>query len=260
MKKILSILLICAFTLVMVTGCGGAKTSAKKTLVIGLDDQFPPMGFRDEKNNLVGFDIDLANEVAKRLGMEAVPTPIDWSAKELELNNGKVDVLWNGLTITPARQESMLVSPAYIKNAQAVVVSETTGVKELADLTGKKIAYQDGSSAQIAFEKSSLFGKQSEVITAAENITLFQDLAIGRIDAVVVDRVVADYYIAQNPDANLVVLDEVLEDEEYGFAFKKDNKELADKVINEFSKMVEDGTAAKISEKWFGEDRIVFKK
>ncbi|MEG1943059.1 MAG: amino acid ABC transporter substrate-binding protein [Angelakisella sp.] len=275
MKKLITLALAATLTLTLATGCGKAAApaspaspaspaaspaAAKTTLVVGLDDQFPPMGFRDDKNNLVGFDIDLVTEVGKRLGMEVALTPIDWSTKELEVNSGKVDLLWNGLTITDARKESMLLSPAYIKNAQVVVVGTASEIKAIADLSGKKVAMQEGSSAQEAYAKCAAAGKETEIITAPENITLFQDLKIGRIDAVVIDKVVADYYISKNGEGKLRVLDEALEDEEYGFAFKKGNTEFASLVIDEFDKMVADGTAAEISKKWFGEDRIIFKK
>ncbi|MEG1620880.1 MAG: amino acid ABC transporter substrate-binding protein [Oscillospiraceae bacterium] len=276
MKKLITLILATTLAISLI-GCGKTSTTdltqkqsstqhpdtsndlQKKTeLIIGLDDQFPPMGFRDDNNNIVGFDIDLANEVAKRLDMKAVPTPIEWSTKELELNSGKVDVLWNGMTITADRQKEMLMSPAYIKNAQAIVVKSNSEIQQISDLEGKKVAYQEGSSAVDAYEKSGIKGKEKEIITASENITLLQDLKIGRIDAVIIDRVVADYYIATNAKTDLIVLDVVLADEEYGFGFKKDNTELADKVFNAMQEMVDDGTAKRISEKWFGEDRIVF--
>ena len=263
MTKKLIALMAALLLALSVAGCGTPAAAAPSQaqggkLIIGLDDQFPPMGFRDDQNNIVGFDIDLATEVAKRLGLEAVPTPIDWSAKELELNNGKVDVLWNGMTITDARKESMLMSPAYVMNAQVVVVGADGGLNTIADLAGKKVAMQDGSSAQEAYAKCAAAGKEAQLVTSAENVTLLQDLKIGRIDAVVVDKVVADYYLAQNGEGKLRLLDEELAAEEYGFAFKKGNDQLANQVMAELQKMVEDGTAAKISEKWFGENRVVF--
>ncbi len=227
-------------------------------LVIGLDDQFPPMGFRDDNNELVGFDIDLAKAVCDKLGIEAVPTPIDWTTKEFELNGGKVDVLWNGLTITDARKESMLMSPAYIANAQIIVVKKDSGIKTLADLAGKTVALQETSSADDAYAACSAAGTEKELVKAPENISLFNDLKIGRIDAVVIDKVFGEYYIAENGEGLLEVLGEQLADEEYGIAFKKDNQELADLILGTLDELVKDGTAAKISEKWFGEDRITF--
>ena len=216
------------------------------------------MGFRDDKNELVGFDIDLAKAVCDKLGIEAVPTPIDWSAKEFELNGGKVDVLWNGLTITDARKEAMLLSPAYIANAQVIVVRKDSGIKTLADLSGKTVALQETSSADEAYMACSAAGTEKELVKAPENISLFNDLKIGRIDAVVIDKVFGDYYIAENGEGLLEILEEQLADEEYGIAFKKDNQELADLVLGALDELVKDGTAAQISQKWFGEDRILF--
>lgn len=237
----------------------GSSAPAVTRLVIGLDDQFPPMGFRDEKNELVGFDIDLAKAVCDKLGIEAVPTLIDWASKELELDGGRVDVLWNGLTITDARKETMLMSPAYITNAQVIVVRKDSGIKTLADLSGKTVAFQEGSSADEAYTASAAAGTEKELVKAPENISLFSDLKIGRIDAVVIDKVFGDYYITENGEGKLEMLEEQLADEEYGIAFKKDNQELADLVLGALDELVKDGTAAQISQKWFGEDRIIFR-
>ena len=235
-----------------------AGTINEGQLVIGLDDQFPPMGFRDDSNNLVGFDIDLAVAVCERLGLEAVPTPIDWTTKELELDGGRVDVLWNGLTITPERQETMLMSPAYIANAQVIVVRNDSGIQTLADLAGKTVGLQETSSADEAYASCAAAGTEAELIKAPENISLFTDLKIGRIDAVVIDKVFADYYIAENGEGLLTTLEEQLADEEYGIAYKKGNQELADAVLGALDELVQDGTAAEISQKWFGEDRLIF--
>ncbi len=228
-------------------------------LVIGLDDQFPPMGFRDETNQLVGFDIELAQAVCDRLGIEAVPTPINWTTKEFELNGGKVDVLWNGLTITEERQEAMLMSPAYIANAQVIVVRSDSGIATLSDLAGKTVALQEGSSADEAYAGCPAAGTEKELVKAPENISLFSDLKIGRIDAVVIDKVFGDYYIAENGEGLLTMLEEQLADEEYGIAFRKDNQQLADLILTTLDQLVQDGTAAQISQRWFGEDRITFR-
>lgn len=228
-------------------------------LVIGLDDQFPPMGFRDETNQLVGFDIELAQAVCDRLGIEAVPTPIDWTTKEFELNGGKVDVLWNGLTITEERQDAMLMSPAYIANAQVIVVRSDSGIATLSDLAGKTVALQEGSSADEAYAGCPAAGTEKELVKAPENISLFSDLKIGRIDAVVIDKVFGDYYIAENGEGLLTILEEQLADEEYGIAFRKDNQQLADLILTTLDQLVQDGTAAQISQRWFGEDRITFR-
>ena len=283
MKKFLSIALAAVLTLSVFAGCGSSSSSAPEEsssasqssqasassedaasgsgsaekLIVGLDDQFPPMGFRDENNELVGFDIDLVKAVGEKLGMEVELTPIDWTTKELELNGDKVNLLWNGLTITPERQETMLMSPAYIANAQVVLVQADSGITTLADLSGKTVGLQDTSSADAAFAATDV-AASCEVIKAAENTSLLNDLKIGRLDAVVIDKVVADYYLAQEGNEGLVQLEEQLADEEYGIAFKKGNDELADKVLTALQELVDDGTAAEISQKWFGEDRLIF--
>ena len=243
------------------TAAASPQTSAPANTkqVIGLDDQFPPMGFRDETNQLVGFDIELAQAVCDRLGIEAVPTPINWTTKEFELNGGKVDVLWNGLTITEERQEAMLMSPAYIANAQVIVVRSDSGIATLSDLAGKTVALQEGSSADEAYAGCPAAGTEKELVKAPENISLFSDLKIGRIDAVVIDKVFGDYYIAENGEGLLTILEEQLADEEYGIAFRKDNQQLADLILTTLDQLVQDGTAAQISQRWFGEDRITFR-
>ena len=121
-------------------------------VVMGLDDSFPPMGFRNEQNELVGFDIDMAREAAKRAGLTVELKPIDWSAKESELNSKRVDMLWNGLTITPQRQQQLLLSKPYMDNHQIIVVRPDGGINTKADLADKVVAVQDGSSAVEAVE------------------------------------------------------------------------------------------------------------
>jgi len=122
----------------------------KKVFVMGLDDAFPPMGFRDENNEIVGYDVDLAREVTKRMGVELVLQPIDWNAKEQELNTGKIDCIWNGFTITPERAEALTFTKPYLKNAQVVVVKSDSPFKTLADLSGKTVGLQAGSSAAVS--------------------------------------------------------------------------------------------------------------
>lgn len=240
-------------------GAGGSILDGKTTFVVGLDDSFPPMGFRDDDNNIVGFDVDLAAEVASRLGLELVLQPIVWANKELELNNGNIDCIWNGLSVTDERKETMLLTPAYLENAQIVVVAKDSGIESLADLAGKTVGLQEGSTAENAWTASAYAESAGSLVKADENVTLLTDLAIGRIDAVVMDKVVAEYYITTTDDT-LMVLDEQLEPEMYAIAFKVGNDEMADLVIGALNDMVADGTMAEISTKWFGEDITVFPK
>lgn len=230
----------------------------KGYFIVGLDDSFPPMGFRDENGELTGFDIELAQALAAEMGLEAQLQPIDWKAKELELDGGNIDVIWNGYTITPERLEAVLMSDPYMKNEQVVVVPADSDIKTLADLAGKKVAVQDGSSAQDAIAgDEELAGSIGEQVDFKDNVTALMDVASGQTDALAVDSVVADYYIAQRP-GEFVILSETLAPEEYGIGFRKADQALHDAFAAALKQMREDGKAAELSTKWFGRDVTTF--
>lgn len=253
MKKIAAFLFAALMVVSLFAGCA-AKDNGK--FIVGLDDSFPPMGFRDENNEIVGVDIDLAKEVAKRLNMEFVAQPIDWDSKELELKNGNVSCIWNGMTITDERKEAMLISDPYMANNQIIVVAPGSDITSSADLAGKVVGLQKGSSAVAALDKTEVRAQIKEVVEYTDNVLALTDLKVGRTDAVVVDEVVGRYYVAKAAD-DYVVLEESLAPEEYGIGFDKGNTELCEKVNKALKKMKEDGTTAKISEKWFGKDIIM---
>ncbi len=172
---------------------------AKGTLILGLDDSFPPMGYRDEAGEIVGFDIDLANEVATRLGVELVLQPIDWDAKEMELSSGKIDCIWNGMTVNPERIATMYFTKPYIANDQVIIVPADSGITTFADLEGKIVGLQKGSSSLDALnENPELVASLAEVIEYTDNITAFLDLKVGRIDAFAVDEVAGRYIMVNN--------------------------------------------------------------
>lgn len=250
MRKIAAIL--CGLTVCLTMAF--AKKKAPDTFIVGLDDSFPPLGFRDENNEIAGYDIDLAREAASRLGLTLVCQPIDWSAKEMELNAGKIDCIWNGLTMTAERKASMACTQPYLANAQVVVVRNGSGINALSDLKGKTVGVQSGSSAQDAIDNAKDFKKSlKKIVEFKENVTALNDLEVGNLDGVVMDLVVADYSIAQGKKP-LSVLSETLAPEEYCIAFSRKNKALRDKVWNVLQEMQADGTVAKISVKWFGSD------
>ncbi len=170
---------------------------SKGKLVLGLDDSFPPMGFRDEKGNIVGLDIDLATEVAKRLDVELVLQPIDWDAKELELSTGKIDCIWNGMTINDERVGAMFFTKPYVANRQIVVVPEGSKIKTKADLKGKIVGLQKGSSSLDALNtEPDIASNVKEIVEYPNNVEAFMDLKAGRIEAFVVDEVAGRYIIA----------------------------------------------------------------
>lgn len=270
MKKSLSFAVGAVFALmafVSVSGCNKkaaadpvAALQARGEFVLGLDDSFPPLGFRDENNAIVGYDIDLAKEVAARLGVTFRAQPIDWSAKEQELATGKIDCIWNGLTITDERKNALSFTKPYLDNAQVVVVRNDSGIASLSDLAGKTLGLQSGSSASDALDEAADVKKSLKgVVEFKENITALNDLEIGGVDGVVMDAVVANYSIAQTGKP-FVVLEQGLAPEAYGVAFRKNEPALADKVQSVLEEMAADGTVAKISTKWFGSDISVIGK
>lgn len=231
----------------------GAK--ATETIVVGLDDNFPPMGFRDEKNQIVGFDIDMAREVAKRLNIDAQFRPIDWSAKEAELNSKRVDVLWNGLTITDERKKHIGFTAPYMENHQIIVVSAKSDIANKAGLAGKVVGAQEGSSAVDAIGKDESAKTFKQLKTFGDNITAMMDLGTGRLDAVVLDEVVGRYYVAKRAN-EFKVLEDHFGTEEYGVGTRKDDAALLKRVDDTLAEMKKDGTAQKISEQWFGANVI----
>ncbi|MBQ7264634.1 MAG: amino acid ABC transporter substrate-binding protein [Firmicutes bacterium] len=274
MKKLLSMLLattLClGFTACTSTGnkggespentegaTGNASTEAAQIegkLVIGLDDEFPPMGFRDDKNEIVGFDIDLAKAAGEKLGCEVEFQPIAWDSKELELESGNIDLIWNGLTITPEREEAMEFTKPYLKNKQVIIVKNGSDITKKEDLEGKVVGVQAGSSAKDAVDADEMASKLGEITEYDTNVLAITDLDIGRVDAVVADEIVARYQLKQGNNDVTILENGDFGDEVYGVAAKKGNTELVAKLQSALDELGEDGTAAKISEKWFGED------
>ena len=223
-------------------------------IVIGLDDNFPPMGFRDDKNQLVGFDIDLAREAGKRLGIEVEFKPIDWNAKEAELSGKRVDVLWNGLTITEERKKNIAFTAPYMQNHQIVVVKADAAIKAKADLAGKVVGVQDGSSAVEAIEKDAATAQSFKQLKKyGDNVTALMDLSAGRLDAVVLDEVVGRYYSAKKP-GEYAVLDEHFGTEDYGVGLRQDDAALRTRLDEVLTAMKGDGSGARIAEQWFGKN------
>ena len=270
MKKIIYSILTIA--LVLTLGSWGKAKKAKKNtnpvdalkargeFVLGLDDSFPPLGYRDDNNEIVGYDIDLGKEVAKRLGVAFKAQPIDWDAKEMELETGKIDCIWNGFTITEDRKSALSMSFAYLNNEQVLVVRNDSGIKSLAGMKGKIIGIQSGSSAQEAVDDNPSFKKSlKDIIPFKDNITALNDLKIGGVDGVVMDSVVANYSIKTTGEP-FTVLSEALANEEYGIGFAKKAPELRDEVEKILKEMAKDGTVAAISAKWFGKDISVIGK
>ncbi len=262
MKRILLAALCLAALLGEARAADASLDAVKKKgkLVLGLDDSFPPMGFRNDDNQVVGYDIDLAKEVAKRLGVQLAPQPIDWNAKEQELNTGKIDCIWNGFTITAERQKAMLFTGPYLRNAQVVVVKKGSGYATLSSLKGKKVGLQAGSSAADALEGAKAFkASLEEVVEFKDNLTALMDLEARGVDAVVMDLIVANDNIKRS-GKGYQVLEESLAPEVFGVGFRKSDRALRDAVQKALDAMKSDGTLARITTQWFGSDISVVGK
>lgn len=236
------------------------ELKSRGEFILGLDDSFPPLGFRNDANEIVGFDIDLAKEVAARLGVKFRAQPINWDSKEQELATGNIDCIWNGLTITEERKNALSFTKPYLNNAQVLVVKTSSGIKNLADMADKKVGLQAGSSASDAVEAAVEFKKSvKSVIEFKDNIMALNDLEMGGVDGVVMDLIVANYAI-KTSGKPFEVLSEGLAPEEYGIAFRKEDVKLTEAVQKILEEMAADGTVAKISENWFGSDITVIGK
>lgn len=277
MLKKTSLLLILVMVLsVFAVGCGGGEepptdnpseeaaedTSLQTVLdngyyTLGLDDSFPPMGFRDESGEVVGFDIDLAKEVAARMGVELKIQPISWDAKTMELDNGNIDVIWNGLTITEERKLEMGFSKPYLNNSQIIIVRADSDIDTKADLAGKKVAVQLDSSAQKAVESdAATLDALDELVKFDDNQAAMMDLETGGVDAVVVDKILGRYIMSNKPDVYKVASEDFGE-ELYGIGFRLEDNAFKDEVDKILDEMRADGKAAEISTTWFGEDIVV---
>jgi polar amino acid transport system substrate-binding protein len=230
-------------------------------LVLGLDATFEPMGFTDDNGKIVGFDIDLATEVCKKLGVELVTQPIDWDAKNQELNTKSIDCIWNGLSVTEENLKNMTMTDSYMANEISLVVKKDSSIASMADMAGKKLAVQSGSSAEQTLdsdEKKEIKDSLAQVNPFDDYTAALMDLDTGSSDAVLMDSVMANYKIKEQGMDYKVLGDTLLEDK-YAIGFRKGDQALCDAVWNAIKELKEDGTLAEISEKWFGADVTTIK-
>lgn len=239
-----------------------SEIEKNKKIVIGLDDTFVPMGFRDESDNIVGFDIDLAKEVFKEYGIKPEFQSIDWSMKENELNNGTIDLIWNGYNITDERKEKVAFSEPYISSKQQLVVMKESGIKSYTEMKDKALGAQNASTGQDMIEKNpevflDIINDNETVLFDTFN-EAFIDLKAKRIDGLIVDNVYANYYIAQqkNPK-DYAVLDTPFDSADFAVGIRKSDKELKTKIDEAFKKLKDNGKMKEISEKWFGNDNAI---
>ncbi|PWW44975.1 MULTISPECIES: amino acid ABC transporter substrate-binding protein [Paenibacillus] len=255
MRKQAIFLLLISICVIVVAGCSSSGSKDEHAIIVGIDDKFAPMGFRDDKNEIVGFDIDYARAAGEKMGKEITFQPIDWSSKESELNSGRIDLIWNGYTITDERKDKVLFTKPYLENSQVAVTLADSPITKLDELDGKNVGLQALSSAADALAASPLKDK----VNASEfpdNVLALTDLKTKRLDAVIIDEVVARYYMSKE-EGTFKLLDESLAPEQYGIGVKKGNEELLNQLQKALDELNADGTAAEISTKWFGEDEVL---
>lgn len=259
MKKIV-VMTLMTLSVFALGACNQAKKAEDTVLTVGFDQNFPPMGFVDGNGEFTGFDIELAKEAGKRLGMEVKLQPIAWDAKDMELDTGNIDCVWNGFTIN-GREDLYTWSAPYMNNTQVYVVNKDSGIQSEADLAGKKVEVQSDSSAEAALkDKPDTIAGFGEFLTTPDYNTAFLDLEMGAVDAIAMDVIVAGYQLQQRGDDKFVILPDVISSESYGVGFKKGNTQLRDKIDKVLLEMAKDGTLKTISEKWFTTDVTIVGK
>lgn len=277
MKKLIAVLLTAGMVCSM-AACGTDQADEKQangsasvdgteadaadgdTFTVGFDQDFPPFGYVGDDGEFTGFDIEMATECAKRMGKEIVLQPIDWDAKDMELESGTIDCIWNGFTMN-GREDQYTWSDSYMDNTQVVITKKDSGITTLADLAGKIVEVQKESSAQSALEDedhTELLASFGDFLQVAEYNTAFMDLESGAVDAIAIDIGVANFQLEGKED-DYIILDEVISSEQYAIGFLKGNETLRDEVQSTLMEMVEDGTFAEISDKYFGYDVCTLK-
>ena len=264
-KTVLKSLLGLGILTTLLAGCGSTEGQTDSynqiieegKFVVGLDDTFAPMGFRDSEGEIVGFDIDLANEVGEKMGVDVEFQSIDWALKETELKSGNIDAIWNGYTITDERKEQVDFSTPYLENSQIIIILEDSEIQTKEDLKGKAVAAQQSSSAVDAInaDPSNIVDSfaNGEVVLYPSNNDVFNDLASGRSEAIVVDETLGRYYMKQNADVEYRVLEDNFGEEEYAVGTRKEDDKLTEAINSALEEMKSDGTFDEIYAKWFAE-------
>ena len=245
------------------TGCGAKATSGtldKDTLVVGLDDTFAPMGFRDENGEITGFDIDLAKAMGEKLGKTIEFQSIDWNMKETELNGGNIDFIWNGYSISDERKKQVDFSVPYLKNRQIIITLADSDIATKADLEGKVVAAQTGSTAVDAIEAEpevmATFKDGKPVTYESNNDFLYQTICSNYkgAKAYAADEIIIRYYISKKGEEKYKILEEDFGEEEYGVGMRKGDTAMVEAFNKAYKELKDEGVVAIISTKWFGED------
>ena len=265
MKKLFKVLSVVALGLVL-GACSTQKkgetsksAADKKEVVVGLDDTFVPMGFKDDSGKIVGFDVDLAKSVFELTDQKVKFQPIDWSMKETELKNETIDMIWNGYSVTPQRQKKVTFTDTYMKNTQVLVTPKKSNITKPEQMKGKVLGAQEGSSGYDTFTKQPEvlqdIVKNNDATLYASFNEAFIDLENSRIDGLLIDKVYAEYYLTQAKKlAEYNIIELPFDSEDFSVGVRKDDEKLTKQINEGFKKLQENGKFKEISEKWFGQD------
>lgn len=259
MKKMSTLFLTVTAVLGLVampaTSAFAQEISTDEALTIGFDNTFAPFGFTTAEGENVGFDLDLAEEVFGRMEVEYEFQPIDWAMKETELNSGQIDAIWNGYSVTPERQEVVLFSSPYVQNRQVIIVKAESEVETKADLAGKIIATQEQSASLEAIMKEEEFASSIDggmPVTYPTFVEVFADLDNGRVDAIVVDELLALYFLDQRGDADQYrILEDNFGTEDYAVGFRQADEAFVNEFNEVLAEVIADGTFDEIQAEWF---------
>ena len=268
-KGILGLLTLVGMAVMSLAGCTQMASNPKvdnwdkyqqqKSITVGFDNTFVPMGFEEKNGNYAGFDIELAKYVSKKLGITVHFQPIDWDMKETELQNGTIDAIWNGYSATDERREKVAFTIPYMQNTQILVVKKTSGIHSVEDMTGKVLGAQNGSSGMLDFEehpevlKNRVKGGDADQYQSVNEAII--DLKNDRIDALLIDRVYADYYLTTEGIADQYdTIPSGFESESFAVGVRPADKKLLEALNQAFKELYQEGIFQQISQKWFGED------
>lgn len=258
-KKRFLLTLMAVMVMMLTSSC--KNSSNDDTFTVGFDAEFPPYGYQDESGEYVGFDLSLAQEVCDRRGWKLVKQPIEWNSKDMELETGAIDCIWNGFTMN-GRESDYTWSTPYIDNSQVAVVKKDSGITSLSDLKGKIVAVQTDSSALAAFtgedateENKQLAAEFKELQQVGDYNTAFLNLESGAVDVICMDIGVASYELEAR-GGKFKILDQHISSEEYAVGFLKGNTQLRDQVQETLIEMLNDGTFEKIADQWSLTDSI----
>ena len=268
-KGILGLLTLVGMAVMSLAGCtqlasnptvdNWDKYQQQKSITVGFDNTFVPMGFEEKNGDYAGFDIELAQYVSNKLGITVHFQPIDWDMKETELQNGTIDAIWNGYSATDERREKVAFTIPYMQNSQILVVKKTSGIHSVEDMKGKVLGAQNGSSGMLDFEehpevlKNRVKGGDADQYQSVNEAII--DLKNNRIDALLIDRVYADYYLTTEGIADEYdTIPSGFESESFAVGVRPADKKLLEALNQAFKELYQEGIFQQISQKWFGED------